>query len=77
MSSLKIIKLHGCSVPHRPPFKAGPSKQETFVGNDPSFTLGEWAMLISLLIMEYGEDVVLTTNGGYNNVSLELTNEQP
>jgi hypothetical protein len=42
------------------------------VTEDPSATLGEWLMFIMFLIQEYGEDAVLYTDGGYNNVEMVL-----
>lgn len=41
--------------------------------NDPSFTLKEWRDIIQRLIDEHGEDTILYSDAGYNNVQFFLT----
>lgn len=40
--------------------------------SDPRFTLADWRRMINSLIKEFGEDTVMLTDGGYNNVTLRL-----
>jgi len=40
--------------------------------DDPSFSLADWRRMINRLIRKYGKDTIMTTDGGYNNVTLRL-----
>jgi len=42
------------------------------VGSDPAMPLGTWLILVLLLIERYGDDAILNTNAGWNNVDLEI-----
>lgn len=44
----------------------------TWTQDDPRFTLADWRRMIDRLIKEHGEDTVMLTDGGYNNVTLRL-----
>jgi hypothetical protein len=45
-------------------------EKETVVGEDPRWTLKEWKEFIDSLIEEHGEEAILKTDAGYNNVVL-------
>jgi hypothetical protein len=40
--------------------------------DDPDWSLREWKRTIDDLIVKYGEDAILFTDAGYNNVELFL-----
>lgn len=40
--------------------------------DDPSFSLADWRKMINRLIRKYGKNTIMTTDGGYNNVTLRL-----
>lgn len=54
--------------------KAKPPKMKSLgdAVDDPSMTLKQWLFLVKDLIKTHGEDAVMFTDGGYNNVTLRL-----
>lgn len=50
-------------------------KKEVDVDADPCWTLKAWREFIDLMIDNYGEDAVLYTDAGANNVQLVIIQE--
>ena len=47
-------------------------KNEVYLDSDPVWTLAKWKQFIDSLLEDYPSDSVLSTDAGYNNVSLVL-----
>lgn len=44
---------------------------------DPNMSLREWREIIDRLAKEYGEEAMLLTDAGYNNVSMRVEKVKP
>ena len=44
--------------------------------SDPYISLGDWKKLIQELIDKHGENTIMYTDGGYNNVELYLEKQE-
>lgn len=51
-------------------------RTDIYVANDPYMSLEEWAQLIERLRIKHGDNAVLYTDAGYNNVVLCLQAQQ-
>ena len=47
------------------------------VGSDPNISLKDMRTLLNKWIRQYGEDAILKTDAGHNNVDLYIDNRRP